>query len=116
MAPHPDQTGGIPANRYIDGPLVTNADGTVSADGDVGALLGNGQKLRKRATAGHTFFPADWTADDVMAAGYYLFANGTYKRKGTMVTGIYRGVKMTGFLEKMADGTYTPSTFFPDGK
>lgn len=51
-----------------------------------------------------------------MAAGRSLFDNGVYKRAGTMVTGSFRGVRMTGFLQKMADGTYTPSTFFPVGK
>jgi EndoU nuclease-like protein/pretoxin HINT domain-containing protein len=112
---HPDQSGGIPDDRFINGELVTNADGTVRVAGTVGARLENGQTIQKVATAGHTFFPANWTAEDVMAAGEDLLANGTYKRGGTMVKGVYQGVKMTGFLEKTADGTYTPSTFFPVG-
>ncbi len=65
---------------------------------------------------GKVVVPVDWSADDVMAAGEHLFANGSYKRGNTMVKGEYRGVKMTGFLEKQADGSYTPSTFFPVGK
>lgn len=48
-----------------------------------------------------------------MAAGEDLFANGKYKRGGTLVTGMHRGVRITGFLEKTLDGTYTPSTWFP---
>lgn len=113
---HPDQTGGIPENRFINGELVTGTDGTVRVNGTVGARLENGQTVQKVATAGHTFFPANWTAEDIMAAGEHLFANGTYRRGGTMARGEFRGVKMTGFLEKMADGAYTPSTFFPVGK
>ncbi|MDH6131372.1 hypothetical protein P3T37_000741 [Kitasatospora sp. MAA4] len=113
---HPDQTGGTPENRFIDGTMSTNADGKVSVTGTVGARLPGGGRLAKNASAGHTFFPANWADTDVMAAGQELFDNGTYKRGGTMVTGTVRGVKMTRFLQKTADGTYTPSTFFPVGK
>ncbi|NED83183.1 EndoU domain-containing protein, partial [Streptomyces sp. SID11233] len=112
---HPEQTGGIPDDRYINGELVTGADGTARVNGTVGARLADGSTIEKTATAGHTFFPADWTEDDVMEAGRHLFANGVYKRGGTMVVATFRGVKMTGFLEKTAQGTYTPSTFFPKG-
>ncbi|MEU9948819.1 LamG-like jellyroll fold domain-containing protein [Streptomyces sp. NPDC047939] len=113
---HPEQAGGIPENRFINGELVTNADGTATVNGTVGARLRGGGTLAKVANAGHTFFPSGWTSADVMAAGQHLFSNGTYKRGGTMVSGSFRGVKMTGFLQKMADGSYTPSTFFPVGK
>ncbi|MFF1906533.1 polymorphic toxin-type HINT domain-containing protein [Kitasatospora sp. NPDC058218] len=113
---HPDQTGGIPEDRFINGTLVTNADGTVTVDGTVGARLPGGEILPKVANVGHTFFPPSWTAEDVMAAGQHLFDYGVYKRKGTMVTGDYHGVRMTGFLQKTANGTYAPSTFFPEGK
>ncbi|MFF9348398.1 EndoU domain-containing protein [Streptomyces sp. NPDC014734] len=112
---HPDQTGGIPENRFINGELSVNADGTARVNGTVGALLPGGGTLAKVASAGHTFFPSTWTPEDVMAAGQHLFSNGTYKRGGTMVSGTFRGVKMTGFLQKTADGSYTPSTFFPVG-
>ncbi|MFJ6464270.1 EndoU domain-containing protein [Streptomyces sp. NPDC091387] len=113
---HPEQAGGIPENRFINGELVANADGTATVNGTVGARLRGGGTLAKVANAGHTFFPSGWTSGDVMAAGQHLFSNGAYKRGGTMVTGSFRGVKMTGFLQKMADGSYTPSTFFPVGK
>ncbi|MFR9800604.1 EndoU domain-containing protein [Streptomyces sp. MS06] len=112
---HPDQTGGVPEDRFINGDLVTNADGTATVNGTVGALRPDGSTLQKVASAGHTFFPADWTEEDVMAAGMELFAQGIYKRGGTMVTHTVKGVKMIGFLEKLADGSYTPSTF-PKGK
>jgi RHS repeat-associated protein len=112
---HPDQTGGIPPNRYINGDLVTNPDGSVTVDGTVGALKPDGTTLAKTATAGHTFFPKDWDAEKVIKAGNYLFEHGTYKRNGAMVQGTYDGVKMTGFLEKDAAGNRIPSTFFPTG-
>lgn len=70
----------------------------------------------KQATIGHTFFPADWTADDIMKAGDYLFKNGTYRKSGNIVSGEYRDVKMTGWLTKAEDGTYVPSTFYPKGR
>ncbi|MFG3049855.1 RHS repeat-associated core domain-containing protein [Kitasatospora sp. NPDC048239] len=112
---HPKQSGGIPEGRYISGKLVTQSDGSVKVvDGAVGAIV-NGEKIEKVARAGHHFFPEDWTRADILAAGRELFANGTYKRGGTLVQGEYNGVKMTGFLEKQPDGSYTPSTFFPRG-
>jgi RHS repeat-associated protein len=112
---HPDQTGGIPPNRYINGDLVTNPDGSVTVDGTVGALQPDGTTLPKTATVGHTFFPKDWDVEKVIKAGNYLFEHGTYKRNGAMVQGVYEGVKMTGFLEKDAAGNRIPSTFFPTG-
>ncbi|MFG3259083.1 putative T7SS-secreted protein [Streptomyces sp. NPDC048172] len=111
---HPDQTGGVPKGRYIDGDLVTNPDGTVRVDGTVGAERADGGRLEKKATVGHTFFPKDWDAGKVMKAGEYLLENGTYKRGGSMVQGSYEGVKMTGFLEKSASGDRVLSTFFPE--
>ncbi|MFF9194505.1 ricin-type beta-trefoil lectin domain protein [Streptomyces sp. NPDC014779] len=113
---HPDQTGGIPENRYINGDLVTTPDGSVRVDGTVGARMPDGSTVAKPARAGHTFFPADWTAADVMAAGAELLETGKYKRGGTMVQGTVRGVRMTGFLQKAEDGSYTLSTFFPQGR
>lgn len=76
----------------------------------------NGQTVEKVASAGHTFFPASWDADKVMKAGAWLFENGSKKRGGTVVSGTFDGVKMTGFLEKIGAGEYTPSTFFPVGR
>ncbi|MFJ3793384.1 RHS repeat-associated core domain-containing protein [Kitasatospora sp. NPDC090091] len=112
---HPNQSGGIPEGRYISGRLVTQSDGSVKVvDGAVGALV-DGGKIEKIASAGHTFFPENWTKEDILAAGRHLFATGQYKRGGTLVHGEYNGVRMTGFLEKQPDGTYTPSTFFPRG-
>ncbi|WP_371484748.1 RHS repeat-associated core domain-containing protein [Kitasatospora sp. NBC_00315] len=113
---HPDQTGGAPAGRFIKGDLIENADGTASVNGTVGAVMENGQTVEKVASAGHTFFPASWDADKVMKAGAWLFENGSKKRGGTVVSGTFDGVKMTGFLEKIGAGEYTPSTFFPVGR
>ncbi|MFF0435276.1 polymorphic toxin-type HINT domain-containing protein [Streptomyces sp. NPDC004327] len=113
---HPDQSGGIPENRFINGELVTKADGSVRVVGTVGARMPDGSIIPKVAKAGHTFFPAHWTAETVMAAGEHLLATGTYKKGGAQVSGIYEGVRMTGFLEKAADGTRVLSTFFPLGK
>ncbi|MFD9795021.1 LamG-like jellyroll fold domain-containing protein [Streptomyces sp. NPDC059070] len=120
---HPKQSGGIPANRYINGEMHTNADGSVTVrgangegNGKVGAIRDDGTQLEKQGSAGQTFFPQDWTADDIMEAGAKLFCSGKYKYGNTRVTGTHRGVKMQGFLEKGEDGTYRPSTFFPKGK
>ncbi|MGW5421873.1 polymorphic toxin-type HINT domain-containing protein [Streptomyces sp. NPDC003943] len=113
---HPDQTGGVPENRFINGDLVTKADGTARVVGTVGARMPDGSIITKVAKAGHTFFPADWSAEKVVAAGEHLLATGTYKKGGAQVSGIYEGVRMTGFLEKAADGTRVLSTFFPLGK
>lgn len=120
---HPKQSGGIPANRYINGELSTNADGSVTVrgtngegHGKVGAIREDGTTLEKQGSAGQTFFPEDWSADDIMEAGAKLFCTGRYKKGGTVVQGEHRGVKMTGFLEKGGDGMYRPSTFYPKGK
>ncbi|MEU9795855.1 DUF6531 domain-containing protein [Streptomyces sparsogenes] len=113
---HPNQTGGVPADRFINGDLVTNPDGSVRVDGTVGAIKPDGSRLEKTATAGHTFFPSDWNAVKVTKAGEYLLEHGTYKRGGSMVQGTYDGVKMTGFLEKDPSGNRVLSTFFPTGK
>ncbi|MFI5533239.1 RHS repeat-associated core domain-containing protein [Kitasatospora sp. NPDC051853] len=114
---HPKQSNGVPDNRYIGGKLVTNPDGTVSVvEGKVGMRNpDNSVYGQKDAKAGHTFFPEDWTEEMIMEAGDHLFNNGKYKYP-TTVTGTYNGVKMTGFLEKQPDGSYTPSTFFPQGR
>lgn len=120
---HPKQSGGIPANRYINGELSTNADGSVTVrgtngegNGKVGAIREDGTTLEKDGSAGQTFFPEHWTADDIMDAGAKLFCSGKYKYGNTRVTHTHRGVKMQGFLEKGSDGIYRPSTFFPKGK
>ncbi|WP_191304184.1 LamG-like jellyroll fold domain-containing protein [Lentzea cavernae] len=114
---HPDQTGGIPDDRFIGGTLRTTDDGSVRVvGGQVGARFSDGSIVAKEARAGHTFFPSDWTASDIEAAGRELFARGKPKNNGTKVTGKFNGVSMTGYLEKNADGNYTPSTFFPQGR
>ncbi|WP_144127532.1 polymorphic toxin-type HINT domain-containing protein, partial [Catellatospora sichuanensis] len=111
---HPNQSGGIPSDRFINGTLQVLSDGSVRVNGTVGARLPDGSIITKDATVGHTFFPEDWDENKIIEAGQYLFAHGRYTYP-TKVTATYDGVKMTGFLEKQADGTYSPSTFFPSG-
>lgn len=94
--------------------MITNPDGTVDVSGTVGAIDEDGVPIPKRSI-GHTFFPADWTADKIMEAGQDLLLNGTYKRNGALVQGIYDGVRMVGFLEKGEGGSRVLSTFFPEG-
>ncbi|MDG9690768.1 polymorphic toxin-type HINT domain-containing protein [Streptomyces sp. DH17] len=55
---HPDQTGGIPDNRYINGDLTTNADGSATVSGTVGARLPDGGTLAKVANANGTYTPS----------------------------------------------------------
>ncbi|MEV5044433.1 hypothetical protein AB0N20_07080 [Streptomyces griseoincarnatus] len=70
----------MPSNRFINGDLSTTPDGSVRVDGTVGALMPDGSTVAKTARAGHTFFPANWTRSDIMAAGVELFETGAYKK------------------------------------
>jgi hypothetical protein len=100
-----------PPNRFINGPLVTNAYGTVSVHGTLG-YVDDEWNLTPKDTRihKHTFFPIDWTEADIREAGQQIFDNGTERHGGTMVIGNYRGVDMVGYLK---DGV--PTSFFPTG-
>ncbi|WP_329956164.1 RHS repeat-associated core domain-containing protein [Catenulispora pinistramenti] len=111
---HPDQTGGIPDNRFISGKMVTRDDGSVKVvDGTVGLRYPDHSVLPKESTA-HTFFPADWTKQDIIDAGNHVLNNGTLRKRGSAMTGEYKGVKIFGYLEVGADQKKTFSSWFPD--
>ncbi|MFK3985069.1 polymorphic toxin-type HINT domain-containing protein, partial [Micromonospora sp. NPDC050397] len=110
---HPNQSGGIPADRYIDGEEVMNSDGSVKVIGTVGALLSDGQKAQKLASGTHTFFPPDWTEEDIMDAGRYLAASGTPNKKGHKLKGSFNGVELAGLVGKAPDGSRELQSWFP---
>ena len=113
---HPgNDPAGYPEGRYINGEMVTNADGSVSVRGTVGSYDPETWDMTPKSSVDHTFFPEGWGPEEIRAAGEDLFTNGTYSHGGTRVEGAYNGVEMLGFMEKGADGLYSPSTFFPTG-
>jgi RHS repeat-associated protein len=109
---HPDQTGGIPEDRFIKGDLVKNADGSWKAPGGVGARFPDAPDLAK-VSIDHNFFPESWDKDEIIAAGNHLLNNGAVKKNGAALSGTWKGVKIYGFTEKTADGSRTLSSWFP---
>ena len=111
---HPDQTGGIPENRFISGNMIEKENGSVKVvDGYVGARNPDGSTLAKDSI-GHTFFPKDWSRQDVIDAGNHLLNNGTLKKGGAAMQGTYKGVKLFGYTDVTAGGEKTLSTWFPN--
>jgi hypothetical protein len=99
-----------PAGRFINGTLKTNADGTADVQGTVGSYDEKNWNSTTKNSISHTFFPEGWGPEEIIAAGEDLLANGTRSRNGIFVTGVHRGVSMTGIFSK---GKL--STFFPNG-
>ncbi len=58
-----------PEGRFINGEMTTNADGSASVDGTVGAYDPETWDVTPKSSIAHTLFPEDWGEAEIRAAG-----------------------------------------------
>lgn len=72
----------------------------------------NGRPGTRNADKGQTWFPPDWTEDDIRAAGTYV-ANKPESENGLFKAGTFRGVRI-GIYTDAINNNGMPTTIFPD--